>query len=238
MTRVLAHRGLAALGIVGVVLGLSPVGTEVVRAASDAKQDPRETASTARSPDRKVLVRQLVRQVLAVTRQSPLKIERVLDVLGSRLGPEQHPTPYLTEWSLAPTHLIAGGTLTRMTDGIVFQLTPLPSLELAFQDLEKELLDLPYYLHSQPRHMGEDAIIVVRTVYHMFRVKAGELLLEVPSAISENEPNPIAGALNKAFDTVDGKNRARLPVREIRITDAVTPRWKGAPSMRELRTKR
>jgi hypothetical protein len=238
MRRIVAHRRAVAVGIVGVVLGISSVGTGVVQAASDITQDRPEAASTAQSPDRKVLIRQLVRQVLAISRQSPLKIERVLEVLGSRLGPEEHPTPYLTSWSLAPTPLIAGGTLTRMTDGIVFQLTPLPSLELAFQDFEKELLDLPYYLSAQPGHMGEDAIVVVRTVYHMFRVKAGELLFEVPSAISDNDPHQIATALYRAFDTVEAKNRTRLPVREIRITSAVRPRWKGAPSMRELRRKK
>jgi hypothetical protein len=214
MTRVFAHRGSAAAAIVAVVV-LSSLGTEAVWAAPDAKPGASETAPTAPLPDRKAQVRQLVRQVLALSRQSPLIIERAVEVLGSRLGAERHPTPYLTKWSLAPTPFLAGGTLTRMTDGIVFQLTPLPALDLALQDFEKELLDLPYYFSAQPGHASEDGVAVaIRTVYHMFRVKAGELLFEVP-------------AIYKAYDTAEARDRARLPVREIRITDAVEPRWKG-----------
>jgi hypothetical protein len=72
----------------------------------------------------------------------------------------------------------------------------------------------------------------------MFRVKAGELVFEVSSAIPENEPNQIAAALYKGFDTAEAKGRARTPIRKIRITDAITPRWEGAPSMRKLRRKK
>jgi hypothetical protein len=158
-----------------------------------------------------------------------------VEVLGSSLGPEQHLTPYLTEWALAPTPLVARGVLTRIPDGIVFELTPQPHLEIAFQDFEKELLDLPYDLHAQPKHSGEERVSVVDSIFHMFRVEAGELYLEVPGTISENEPKQIAAAIYRAFDTVEAKNRARLPVRDIRITNVVKPRWKGAPSMRKLR---
>jgi hypothetical protein len=215
---------------------MSAATAEVARAASDPERHARELMSSVRVPDRKALVKKLVRQIVAISRRSPMQLERAVQALGWHLGPEQHPTPYLTEWPLAPTDLIAGGTLVRMPSGIGMTLIPQPSLELAFQDFEKELLDLPYAPEAVPAHSGEEATVVVRAVYHMFRVKGGELLLQVPSGIDENQPNQIASALYGAFDTA--KNRARLPVRKIVISDHLRQRWKSAPTLRELRKRK
>ena len=233
-----AHRGPVACGLIAAVVGLSAVGTETVQASWETAQAPAEAASTTRLPDRRALVRQLVRQVLAISRQSPLTIERAVEVLGSRLGPEEHPTPYLTKWSLAPTPVISGGTLTRMPDGIVFQLTPLPALELAFQDFDRQLLDLPYYFLEQPRHVGEDASPSWSgPCTTCSGSRRGSCSSRFPAASPTGEPNQIAAAIYKAYDTAEAKSRARLPVLEVRITNAITPRWKGARSLRERRKK-
>jgi hypothetical protein len=230
-------RRLAAM-LVAASLALATFLAETAMADPEGKADGGQAAMARGPVSREAQVKRLRQQILAIARRSPLNIERAASRLGSRLGPRKDTTPYRSEWTLEATALIAEGTATRIPSGFVIQLTPLPSLELAFQDFETSLLDRPYTMSLHRSHAGEDsAAVLVRAVDHVFRVNAGELIFDVAVSVPQNSNHQISAAVNQGFDTAEGKLRPRDRIREIRISGVVLPRWEGVGSLRTLRRK-
>jgi hypothetical protein len=177
----------------------------------------------------------LRRQLLQISRLSPLDVLVAVRVVESSLGDRTDVTKYRAEWQLRPTGLIVRGTATKVPDGFFLEIHPHPSVGLTFQDLAPDLLDLPYEVKLRKGHVGEDSLaVVVDALEHVFRVPSGEMYLNVSTsvpAISELK------ARGEASDTAKDRTVRRNPINSVFFTSIVSDRWTHARTLRELRSR-
>jgi hypothetical protein len=180
-------------------------------------------------------VERLQRQILRVSRLSPLDVEVAARAVESSLGDRTDVTKYRAEWQLRPTGLVARGTATKVPDGFFLEIHPRPSVGLTFQDLAPDLLDLPYDVKLRKGHVGEDSLAVaVDAVEHVFRVPSGEMYLNVStSAPASSEVK----ATHEAYDTAKDRTATRNPINSVFFTSIVSDRWTHAKTLRELRSR-
>jgi hypothetical protein len=180
-------------------------------------------------------VERLQRQILQISRLSPLDVLVAARAAESSLGDRTDVTKYRTEWQLRPTGLIARGTATKVSDGFFLEIHPRPSVGLTFQDLAPDLLDLPYDVKLRKGHVGEDSLaVVVDAIEHGFRVPSGEIYLNVSTSAPASSEVKATG---EAYDTAKDRTARRNPINSVFFTSIVSDRWTHAKTLRELRSR-
>jgi hypothetical protein len=193
-------------------------------------------SATAKRDSDIAILRQRIVEVCAL---SPLTVEAAVDALGLRRGPARAGGPVNWEWGLEGSHLVVDA-VAGVTAGTPYvELLPVRALDMSFEDLVSAFLDSPYYMHSQEGHFGEDSVAnVVTGNYHIFRVKAGELKIYVPTPPSDRTPQRTREAYEDGYATAMGTNPRReslttvLISGERRISD-----WLMDRTLRELRDR-
>jgi hypothetical protein len=180
----------------------------------------------------------LARQIIELSKWPLENIDQaVVPILGSTLGPPKAVTPYLTEWDIAPTELIAGGTVTRGQDSVELLVKPAPSLAFAFQDLETLLLDFPFYFESLQSHVGEDSMATAaRALRYIFRTPRGQITLDEPVTIPPETHMQVIAAEAQGWDALSGRSQRRSVLSEISVGGQWAALWD--PPRRTLRAFR
>lgn len=193
-----------------------------------------------RSPAKKAAVvptpsERLARQIIELSKWPLENIDQaVVRILGSTLGPPQAVTPYRTEWEIAPTELIAGGTITRVPHSVELSIKPALSLAFAFQDLETFLLDFPFYFEALESHIGEDSMATAaRALRYIFRTPLGQITLDEPTTIPPETPMQVIAAKAEGWDALSGRSQRRAVLSEISVGGQRAALWD--PPRRTLR---
>ncbi len=208
----------------------------VITAACAAKDS---NAAPAAGPD--AAIGKLARQILEVSRLSPLNLRKAATLLGSSLGPERRVTEYRIEWILAPTDGISKGTgvhAGKDSPWTAMWFSPRPSLDVAFQDLAPALLDFPFALTDVWVHGQEDSLAKdLDRFQYKFAVPAGELTIEVPVRLPKDTAKRETRAAKDAFEAAKGRSDVRGQVTEILFSTKLSREWGNEPTLREFRKR-
>jgi hypothetical protein len=185
---------------------------------------------------------ELWEQILAISRMPSLDLQKAAALVESTLRPDPEILDYRSDWTIAPTAAIAEGTAMRGKGGkemLYFSIVPRVSLDLAFEDVARQLLDLQFCMRPQSVNVTDDSRWEEIDYYqYRFVVPVGELILEVPVNIPFGVPRHDGKAIAVGYDTADGVSDARRLIKMIHVTNERTPGWEKRPTLRQFRARR
>jgi hypothetical protein len=159
-----------------------------------------------------------VKKLLELSQRSRLVPADFAKAVGSRLGAAHKETSVRTEYDLAASELIAGGTITTAQSWAMASMRPMASLQLTLQDIEPHFLDSAYMMDmiTARSHDGP----AIESLDHLFQVKLGMLVVRVPPLRSNLRihADAIERAYGDRWDTVAGKRTHPDPVFEVLLT--------------------
>jgi hypothetical protein len=184
-------------------------------------------------------VRGIVRELV---KASNLTWDEALTLAGTHVAqPDDRHGPH-TGATFAPTDLIEDGRAYRDREDApvnFLQIDLAKDTQVAFQDIEAILIDLPHRMEVNYGHFGDDSVARASSgSNHMFRVNAGELVVSLESGFAPGEPNQASKAAQTAYAVANGTSRVRLLVRTLTLKREVPPGLDQAPSLRQLRAGR
>jgi hypothetical protein len=182
----------------------------------------------------------LAHKILELSR-SPHGMEELgasVEILASTLGNPRPVSSARTDWSLAPTDLIAQGEISWFYQGLLFDIVPAPSINCALADFEGDLLDRPFHFEPMTEHADIDSLAIrVTGTDFVFRVKAGELHLFVATSVRADVKDN-ADAMGEGWDIAAGTRAGRATISSISLSPFVREElWAKPQSLREFRAR-
>ena len=152
----------------------------------------------------------LQRRVLALAGIERMTVQGATDALGVKLQTPQQIHERRREWPITPNDVIAAGVIIEAGSNILIEIKPAPTLQLSFEDLAVVLTKQPYYLDPRQSHVGADSVATkIYAIDHAFRVKAGELRVQVPVSLPSDTPDHGVQAIRRGRDQTLGVLNAR-----------------------------
>lgn len=214
------------------------VSTAVLAEQAAQTKVPRASAPGGARSARDASVARLKDQLQRLCALSPLTLEGATAVLGVRLENGSKSSPVNTEWQMTSTEVLAGGRAGVSAGAVYVEIRPALSLRFNYEDLAVMLLDAPYDMNHIWAHGPEDGGgTEIATTYHIFRVKAGEVRLEIPFLGVDGRKPHRRSAIDDAYDAAYGKMQPPTLLHKILITSEVRSS-RGQADVRTLRSMR
>ena len=155
-------------------------------------------------------VASLQKRVLALAAIERMTVQGAAEALGVTLQSPEQIHERRREWPLTPNEVIAGGEIIEAGSNILIEIKPAPTLRLSFEELAAILMKQPYYLDPRESHVGADSVATkIYAIDHAFRVKAGELRVQVPVTLAPDTPNHGVQAIRRGYNQALGAPDAR-----------------------------
>jgi hypothetical protein len=192
-------------------------------------------ASSQIGPRRTLLTQKIVEMA---TSDVPLD-EAVTKIFGSRLGPPQR-HGIATHWTLSPNEILATGDLDmRGTKLFLLEIVPATGLNYTFADIEKQLLDFPFYIFLNEGHMGDDSMATaVTAIAYIFRVPGGELMLYEAATIPPGSPRQPILMTAQAHEVAYGRAKRKVLIERIVFRRDPGNGWDDVKTLRAFRKHR
>jgi hypothetical protein len=204
-----------------------------VRTLRDLRQRSAGSPPSAESRARDVAA--LRGQVLALSRQSPLRIDAAVAILGSRLGPDIRHSIDPVHRPLGPTAVISGGTARDLPDDKYLELYPAASLRVTFEDLAPTLLDFPLRIESGANRAHPNPAHGSYAVRYVFLTSAGELTIEAFTGVKSEGADRPAKVMARALAVAAEKTTSPTPIKTLRLTRDVHWDWAHPVTLRAFR---